>query len=170
MKQPDSNPKISVDLAQSRAMKLCSQQEYAISDIRKKLISWELEEAQIEEILKNLQQEKFLDDYRYALAFVRDKMRFNKWGAAKIRLHLQARQVEGSIIDQAIKEGTEHIDQREILRKELQKKMQQTKASGDYEMKMKLLRFAYSRGFSMDLTNAVLDELINSADFSPKEL
>lgn len=53
-------------------------------------------------IVEQLVREKFVDDRRFAAAFVRDKLRFNGWGKQKIVYKLRSLGVEQSIISEAI--------------------------------------------------------------------
>ena len=65
-----------------RLMKLCSRSEKSTYEIKMKLKNWGLE-THAKEIIDQLQKENFLDDSRYARAFVHDKILLNKWGRIK---------------------------------------------------------------------------------------
>ena len=63
----------------------CSVSEQCLSDVEAKLKRYDLSEEERTRILQHLVEEKYIDDKRYAEAFVRDKYRFNKnkkwhWG------------------------------------------------------------------------------------------
>ena len=65
-------------------MALCAGREMCLSDIRRKLILWGVKSDDTDNILNLLIQGKFIDEKRYAAAFVKDKFRYNKWGKIKI--------------------------------------------------------------------------------------
>ena len=69
-----------------RAAALCSRAEKCSSDIMTKLSQWGVGEENASVVLKQLIEEKYVDDERYARSFVRDKFRFNKGGKIKILL------------------------------------------------------------------------------------
>ena len=60
---------------------LCAQAEHCEQEMRDKLKRWELDTAAADRIIARLQKERYIDDARYARAFVKDKIRYNKWGA-----------------------------------------------------------------------------------------
>jgi len=136
--------------ALSNAMAFCARQEYCESDIRGKLKTWGITETDSDYIIKELIRQKFIDDLRFTMAFVRDKIRFNQWGRIKIRYMLTGRKISGSIINQAL-DGINEDLYTEILQDLLRKKEQTLVAETDpWILKQKLIRFATSRGFEMD--------------------
>jgi regulatory protein len=97
-------------------------------------------------ILRHLTEEKYIDDRRYAEAFVRDKYRFNKWGRIKIAQGLRMKGIDNNTISEAM----HCIDEEEylaILRNLIKAKRKSTHGASEYEINGKLMRFATSRGF-----------------------
>lgn len=134
---------------------LCSKKEYCRQDIREKLESWEIPEEEISRILGFLVKNNFIDDRRFALAYARDKFRFNKWGKQKITLMLRQKKLSSEII----REATDRLQQEEYdetcTRLLLQKK-QSLKEGDPLKNKNKLIRFALSRGFDYDTVRRCL--------------
>ena len=62
------------------AAKLCAAREYCSDDIRRKLIQKGIAPKEADELCRQLKEKGFLDDQRYARAYVADKCRFNHWG------------------------------------------------------------------------------------------
>ena len=140
-------------------MTLCSQKEYNEAEIRNKLKFWGADPNDIDPIVEELIKEKFIDDLRFAIAFVRDKVRLNQWGRIKIRYMLSMERVKHSIIDQALVEIDEDL-YAETLLELLQKKARELKSeSNPYNKKQKLIKFAQGRGFEVDLVLRLLKEL-----------
>lgn len=124
----------------------CSASELCLADIEAKLNRYDLTEEERTRILRRLVEEKYVDDGRYAEAFVRDKYRFNKWGRIKIAQGLRMKGIDNETISCAM----EAIDEREylnILRELIKAKRKSTKGKNDYEINGKLIRFATGRGF-----------------------
>lgn len=143
-----------------KAAALCSQQERCTSDIRKKLLNWELSDTDCEKALAYLHQEKYLDDQRFANYFVRDKFRFNGWGRIKIKYQLRQKEISGDIADKAI----EQIDTDEYLKKLaelLHAKNRQIKNKDLWKTKSSLARFAQSRGYEPHLVFSCIDKIMN---------
>ena len=80
----------------------CSKKEYCSFDVLKKLQRWELDEKDIAAVMEFLVENHFLDDVRFAEAYVRDKHRFNRWGKLKIAQMLRQKHVAENIIEHAL--------------------------------------------------------------------
>jgi len=144
--------------ALSYTMDLCSRQEKCNSEIREKLQKFKLPGAQVEKVLQSLKKEGFIDESRYAGMFVRDKLRFNRWGRIKIRYMLVAKQIPEKVIRDAL-DGIDDHHYLEILKEELTKKRRQIKENNPFQLRTKLARFGQQRGFESGLIFQVLDEM-----------
>ena len=142
------------------SMNLCSKSERCRSEVRDKLEGFGLPDAEIDRVLAALEQEKFIDEARYASMFAADKIRLNKWGKIKIRYILNQKKIPPETIDQAL-DGMDPVMYEEILRKELLKKMKTLRSGSPWEKRNRLFRFASQRGFESDLIRSVLDTELN---------
>lgn len=141
----------------------CAFAEYCSSDIRKKMQRMEMDEDVMERVIRHLTKEGFIDEARYATAFVRDKLHHNRWGRVRIEQELRMRGISQHLIDEAMLEIDED-DARKTLLHLLTKKLPSVKGRNAYEIKAKLMRFAMSRGFDMDLIRSIADEVVSGAD------
>ncbi|WP_163630361.1 regulatory protein RecX [Paludibacter sp. 221] len=133
----------------------CSISEHCISEVDEKLQKWEVSFADREKIINRMVSEDFINEERYAKAFVKDKFRFNKWGKIKISLALKAKRVDDVVISEAlsiIDEG----EYEEMLSAILKTKLSSLKYNFEYEKQGKLYRFAQSRGFENNVIECVL--------------
>lgn len=131
-----------------KAEAYCSVAERCTDDVLRKLEQWGVPEGVHAPILASLVKERYIDEHRYAVAFVRDKYRFNQWGRIKISQALRMKHVSAGNISEALDE----IDEEEyeaVLTTLLQKKSRSVKASNEYERNGKLIRFAASHGYEM---------------------
>ena len=132
----------------SRLEAMCSRREYCRKDIGEKALkALDGDARAAQEILDSLAGNRFVDDGRYAGAFAREKAQLDGWGPHKIRHALRAKGIEPSLIEEAI--GT--IDLQESAQK-LDKLLQAKARSleGDPQKKLKLIKFALSRGYDYD--------------------
>ena len=142
---------------------LCAQAEHCQQEMRDKMRRWELDETVQNRIIDRLIKERYVDDERYARAFVKDKIRYNKWGRRKVQQALWMKRIDADIQQQVLDE----IDEKEyldVLRPLLKQKRKSIKAESDYELNQKLLRFALSRGFGFDIIRQCLD--VGEEDYS----
>ena len=134
----------------------CSVSEQCLSDIEATLSRYDLTEEERTHILRHLMEEKYVDDRRYAEAYVKDKYRFNKWGRIKIAQGLRMKGID----TETIKSAMGAIDEEEymdILRDLIKAKRRSTRGSSEYEINGKLIRFATGRGFEF----AAIRECLN---------
>ena len=145
----EEQPKtISESKALSRMANLCARREYCVFDIETKLQRYNLEKDIIERIVVKLKAEKYIDELRFTRSFIRDKIRFNKWGKTKILYALRQKKVPESIVNEAFLDFTDN-DLNDSLQELLQAKWKTIKGNSDYEKQTKLIRFGLSRGFDM---------------------
>ncbi|MDR2627983.1 MAG: RecX family transcriptional regulator [Dysgonamonadaceae bacterium] len=149
---------VSEQEAVRRCAAYCSVAERCIRDVAKKLEQWEIPLHTRKNILARLQKEGFLDEARYCRAFVNDKTRFAKWGKNKIIYALRQKQVAEEEIRSAIR-IIDADDHTETLKALLQQKRKSVKGKDEYEIRMKLMRFAAGRGFDLDEINKCLTTL-----------
>lgn len=134
----------------------CSVSELCLSDITAKLDKYDLPEEEKTRILRHLVEEKYVDDGRYAKAYVRDKYRFNKWGRIKIAQGLRMKGIDSETIDSAM-EAIDEEEYLEILSDLIKAKRKSTKGRNEYEINGKLYRFAAGRGFEYDAIRRVVN-------------
>jgi regulatory protein len=144
--------------ALSKAMALCSQREYCIEDIRAKMQSWSVGNTDSDRIISILIQENFINEKRYAEAFVKDKFRYNKWGKIKIRASLKMKNIPGDIINHAL-DSIEADLYKKTIEKLLTAHRRSVKAKNQFDLKGKLLRYGLSKGFESDLLYDILSGL-----------
>lgn len=145
-----------------KAEAYCARSEKCISEVQKKLYDWHFPEEYHELVIAHLLSLKFIDEERYAKAFVRDKFRFNKWGKLKIRAALARKRISSENSFNALEEITNN-EYAEMLNDVLSQKFKEIKRkeSDFYKQKQKVLAFAQSRGFEPDLAINFIENNIN---------
>lgn len=135
---------------------LCANAEHCQYEMLEKMKRWELSDEAQARVMARLIEERYVDDRRYARAFVKDKIRYNKWGHRKVQQGLWMKRIDKEIQDEVLDE----IDDNEylnVLKPLLKQKRKSIKANSDYELNQKLVRFAYGRGFTFDIIRQCLD-------------
>lgn len=137
---------------------LCSRREYCRSDILKKVVSaLDGDRQEAEKIIDILVNEKFIDELRYASAFVRDKSALSGWGAVKIRYMLSSKGIPRDVISEALGEVDEG-KARARLEKLMENRYRSLK--DDPQCRLKMLRFGLGRGYEYDEVSSVIDMLM----------
>lgn len=146
-----------------RAKALCARAEHSVAEIRRKLSGWGATSAETEKIIEELKAQRYLNDERFARAYVHDKLRFSGWGRHKIMMMLYAKGIDGATAAAALEE----IDPEEyenILWRILAVKRRQLgpEECKTYEGRVKMFRYAASRGFESQLIARILKTDIQS--------
>ena len=130
-----------------RAAALCAASEHCPSDVRDKLIRWGLGETEADALVAQLISENYLNEERYAHAFVHDKFMFQHWGRAKIRFALRAKAIPDALIDAAMDECIDTDAYVDDCVQIVQRKMQGMSLPLSQADRARLYRFAAQRGF-----------------------
>lgn len=134
----------------------CGRKEVCVSQVRGKLDRMvkrgEITPAEAGGILSSLKADKFIDEKRFAAAYVRDKFRLSGWGRRKIAYNLAQLGIPADIIEKALQEnyssGAEGSAVDGVLGRLVKRKWDSLKKEEPDAVKRgKILRFAMGRGF-----------------------
>ena len=157
MPKKPSQP-LSPDQVLDKMAKYCAYQERCVKDVRDKLKTFDITQENRNKILEYLLGNRFVNDERFAMCFVRGKINQSGWGLNKIRFHLMQKGIAKDLIDEALRQ-TDKEDYRQRLISILTTKAKTVKAANDFERKRKLAAFAIQKGFESALVWEVLKEL-----------
>lgn len=149
--------------ALSRLAALCSRGEHSSGEMIEKMRRWQLDEMAQTRILERLVHDKYVDDERFARAFIHDKLRYNHWGRRKIEQALWQKGMDRDVYAPLL-DAVSDEDYLAELRPLLRQKSRSVKAGSDYERNMKLIKFALGRGFTMDIIRQCIDGAGDIAD------
>jgi len=145
--------------ARTKIFHFCSYRERTVGEVIEKLQKFRLGNPLIEKVVRELQEEGFLDETRYAQAFSNDKFKFNKWGRLKIRRALKQKGISEDFIERGLDSiSTEEYDS--ILNNLLNKKWSSISSDdGNTAIKKnKVANFLIGKGFEPDLVWAKVRE------------
>jgi len=89
---------LSNDVILKKVLHYCAYQDRCTQEVRTKLSTFDMPDAEKEKIVKLLVDEGYLDDERYASTFVRSKIHLKKWGVNKIKMSLKMKGISDEII------------------------------------------------------------------------
>jgi regulatory protein len=141
-----------------RLTALCAKSEHSQGEMQQKMRQWQVDEETQARVMQYLVERRFVDDERYARAFVRDKVVYNRWGRLKVNQALCAKGVGEETRRKVLAEVPEE-DYQDQLRPLLQAKLRSLRDEEPYQRRAKLLRYALSRGFTMQQAIDCLDSL-----------
>ena len=121
--------------------------------------TWGVPETEREGVLQRLLRERFIDDSRYAAAFVRDKIALSGWGPYKIRTALAAKGVAREIIDEVLGE-CDRAKMEDRLDTMLRRKLGSLRGGTAYERRAKLMRYGLSLGYDYSAVADRIEDMI----------
>ena len=135
---------------------LCAQAEHCQHEMLEKMRRWELPEEEQARVMQRLISERYVDDERYARAFVKDKVRYNKWGRRKVEQALWQKHIDEDIRQRVLDEVDDEVYVA-VLRPLLQSKRRQLRGLDDFTLRGRLVRFAAGKGFTYDVIRLCVD-------------
>ena len=135
---------------------LCARSEHCQQEMLEKMRQWGVSEEEQAKVMERLINERYVDDERFARAFIYDKIRYSKWGRRKVEQALWLKHIDDSI-SKPLLDKVDDEEYLNILRPMLKQKRKSTKANSEYELTMKLIRFAMGRGFTMDIIKQCIE-------------
>ena len=137
----------------------CAYQERCHREVEQKLYDLRMIPEAKEKIILHLLQHNFLNEERFAKAFVRGKLIIKKWGKIKIINRLKFKNISSYNIKSALLEIDDE-DYLKILQKIAENKLILIKESNSFKKKNKLSTFLISKGFEPELVYKVVNNLI----------
>lgn len=137
--------------------RFCAYQERSLHEVEQKLHKTELSESEKLCMLDWLREENFLNEERFARAYVRGKFRIKLWGRQKIAAELYKHKVNRSRITEALAEEIGEEPYRENIRLLIHRKLRTISGDPDsFTLRNKLLSYLTGKGYE---TGPVLEEL-----------
>jgi len=134
-------------------MRLLVHREHGRKELEKKLLQRELPPDLIVSVLDQLAEEGLQCDIRFAESYTR--MRVDRgFGANKVRADLQARRLEHSYIEDAIRDSG--ADWTDIASNALHKKFGDN-AGSSVKVRARMQRFLYQRGFEAEQIRSAMN-------------
>lgn len=143
--------------ARAKAESFCAYQERSHQEVRDKLYSWGLHRAEVETLIAELIADNFLNESRFALAYVSGKFRMKQWGRYKIRQGLQAKGLSGRLLQEAL-DSLDEQEYRHTLEQLLHRKAASLKEHNRFKRQAQLARYAAAKGFENDLIFEILND------------
>ena len=155
----NSSKTYTVDEAQKKLEHYCAYQERCHKEVTQKLYDMKMIPEARDKIIVHLLQHNYLNEERFAQAFVRGKFRIKKWGKQRIRLELKRRDIGKTIITIALKEISD-IDYYSTFHALAEKKVALIRDTNAQKKRKKLSDYLFYRGWESHLVYDKIRELI----------
>lgn len=146
---------LTTDEALSKLEYFCAYQERCPKEVRTKLAALGVRGESADQIFEVLQNDGYINEERFAMAYAGGKFRINHWGRVRIRMELRMRDIAADLIEKAIDsiDETAYTDQLQQL---LEKK--QAHYEGQERARDKTAAALIRAGFEMELVFKFLNQ------------
>ena len=97
----------SLEQALSRLQRYCTYQDRCHIEVERKLTEMRMIPQAKEQIIMSLIEDDYLNEERFALAFVKGKFRIKKWGKIRLKAELKKRKISKYLIKSALEQISE---------------------------------------------------------------
>lgn len=139
----------------------CAYQERCDQEIRIKIANWGIYGDEVDFLISDLITSNFLNEERFASAYVSGKFRIKKWGKIKIKQGLKQKNISAYSMNKGLKE----IDEAYYLQtlEELAiSKNNLIRAKDKWDRRIKLQRYLHSKGYENDLIQETLNSVLGT--------
>jgi len=146
-----------IERAKLKAIKFVLGKFKTKMEVRKKL-NKEFDNDIIDEVLNFLEKKSYVDDRNYAIYFIEDKQKLNGYGKNKIKSLLIQKGISKQIIDEFIFDEDNEFEN--ALKMGIKKLNLLKNEENRFKKKQKIINYLAYRGFSFDIIQKVLGEIL----------
>ena len=156
-----SSSPLDADSLYEVAIRSLARRARSSAEVRALLAKRKASKADIEAVLHRLKENGYLDDTRFARAFVASRIENRLEGKVRVRRELAARRVRPEISEEAVRRGYEAVDETELLRQYLKRKLRVSKPLNKPSAVQSLYRRLLRAGFRSDTIVGELKRLLH---------
>ena len=132
--------------------------EICTAEAYSKLRDWGIDADKAEAIVDRLIAERYIDDRRFAHAYVRDRINNARWGLLKIRQAMRLKRIPSALVNEAIDAELNDETYCANLAAALRSKARTMPSPVQSADRARLIRFAASRGYEPELIMQMLSD------------
>ena len=140
---------------------LLSKKSYTKKEIIDRLKRKLYEEDVIAAVVKEFEEEGWLNDRRYARAFAADSKTFNRAGKRLVRMKLMRKGVDSEIIESAVEKAYEGVDEYEMALELASKRMRSLQRLEKPAAARRLQGYLARKGYNIDVIIKVVKKVLS---------
>ncbi|SHK55118.1 regulatory protein RecX [Rhodothermus profundi] len=147
--------------ARSIALRYLERRQRTVQEVRRRLERAGFSEEIVEQVIAELKAQRYLDDLRYAQAYVEERLAGKGYGPRWLRHELYRRGVPSAVVETALASVLARTSPLEVARPLAQRRWQLLRRQEPDRKKrqQKLVAFLLRRGFSSEIAYMLLREL-----------
>ncbi len=147
--------------AKKAAFNLLSYRQRSYGELEFRLINKGFDDFIVDQVIRVMERLGYLDDREFANAWIKDRVRKN-YGPFVIKMQLRKKKVDDQIIDKELDQEYPYELQYQQALKLTQKRVRRYSKYNNRKQRYKLSQVLQRKGFSFDVINLVLDDVLNN--------
>ena len=147
-----------VDEALAKLQRYCAYQDRCHKEVAQKLKDMQMIPQASEQIIMTLIEENFLNEERFAMAFVRGKFKIKKWGRRRLTSELKQRNISNYLVNKALGQISD-MEYKTTFEALAHKKANSIKGGSVLKKKKKLADYLLYRGWESHLVYEKINQL-----------
>jgi regulatory protein len=147
-----------VDEALAKLQRYCAYQDRCHKEVAQKLKDMQMIPQASEQIIMTLIEENFLNEERFAMAFVRGKFKIKKWGRRRLIFELKQRNISNYLVNKALGQISD-MEYKTTFEALAHKKANSFKGGSVLKKKKKLADYLLYRGWESHLVYEKINQL-----------
>lgn len=142
-----------------KARRFCLFRERSRYETEQKIRSWGIPYPIQQKLMKALEEEKFINDTRFAEVYARSKFRGNRWGKTKIKAYLSEFRIGKADIQNALN-GISDEDYEAAIQNLARKKAGTLKPEEDaFNKRVKVSNYLLQKGYEYGAIKGIVEKL-----------
>ncbi|MFO7819775.1 MAG: RecX family transcriptional regulator [Halanaerobacter sp.] len=149
--------------AKEAAFNLLSYRQRSIGELKERLLNKGYEIEIVQQVINILKRLDYLDDQEFAITWVKDRIT-KGYGPYRIRQQLKEKGIDTRVIESSLEQEYSSQLEYDLALELAAKKMSRYRDKDYHERRYKLSKVLERKGFSFEIINLVLDDLLTEGD------
>jgi len=149
-----------------KAFDLLGRRQHSYNELKMKLLGKKYDKELIVEVLDNLREKEYLDDYEFGKQYVEEKIRTKSWGRNKLKAELFKKGISAEAAGRIIEELDLSPVESALSLAKKKLRILSNRNFEKREISTRLYSYLYSKGYDYDTIKEVMSKLFDEENFT----
>ncbi|XWN37906.1 MAG: regulatory protein RecX [Balneola sp.] len=145
-------------------IRLLGRRDHAGHELKLKGIKKSYDSEVLDEIISELEDKGYINNYAFAKKYTHDKFKFNNWGPNKIRTQLLSKKIDKRTIEQVFEEEFDYNSKINTIKQLIEKKRPSLLRTDQEKRRKKIFDFLFRKGYDSSIILKEIDGLLESVN------
>lgn len=151
-------------LVREYLIRLLGRRDHASHELKIKGLKKGYDSNVLDEIISELEEKEYINNYAFSKKYVHDKFKFNEWGPNKIKSELSSKKIDPKIIQQCLEEEIDSKTVSEVILNLIQKKKPSLLRTDKEKRRKKIFDYLFRKGYDSNVILKQIDRLLELVD------